>query len=62
MHHSSRKTTELYLGITGDRVLRNKLIRNSGVTPLTLALATTDETGWSGSSEDRVYSLNRHPV
>jgi integrase len=39
MHHTSRKTTETYLGITGDRVLRNKLIAQSGVTPLTVTIA-----------------------
>lgn len=57
MHHSSRKTTELYLGITGDRVLRNKLIRNNGVTPLTIAMSTTDKRLSSGSADSRVYEL-----
>jgi integrase len=42
MHHTSRKTTEAYLGITGDRVLRNKLIAQSGVTPLTVSVAKPD--------------------
>lgn len=57
MHHSSRRTTEMYLGITGDRVMRNKLIRTTGVTPLTLALAHVDERSSSGSSEAIVYEL-----
>lgn len=43
MHHSSRRTTELYLGITGDRVLRNKMVRQGGATPLSLAMATVAE-------------------
>lgn len=41
MHHASRRTTEVYLGVQGDRVLRNKYVRNGGPTPL--SLATSDE-------------------
>lgn len=37
MHHTSRRTTEVYLGVQGDRVLRNKLVRNGGPTPLSLS-------------------------
>lgn len=37
MHHRSRATTERYLGVQGDRYLRNKIIRGGGYTPLSLA-------------------------
>lgn len=43
LHHESRRTTELYLGVKGDRVLRNKMVRNGGATPLLLATARVDE-------------------
>lgn len=43
LHHESRATTELYLGVTGDRTLRNKLIREGGATPLRVALAQGDK-------------------
>lgn len=50
MHHSSRATTERYLGVAGDRVLRNRIIHDGGDTPLTLAMATVDETTGSVSA------------
>jgi integrase len=50
LHHESRKTTELYLGATGDRVLRNKLIRQGGPTPLSIATATPDKSGGTVSA------------
>lgn len=43
LHHESRKQTELYLGVSGDRDRRNKLMRSpEWVSPL--ARATSDET------------------
>lgn len=62
MHHSSRRTTELYLGVTGDRALRNKIVRNGGATPLSLATATVDEAHSQPSATARVYSLSNHRV
>lgn len=55
MHHASRRTTELYLGVTGDRVLRNKMIREGGPTPLALAIATVDELPGPVSAKQVVY-------
>lgn len=62
MHHSSRKTTELYLGVTGDRVARNKLVVSTGTTPLSIALARVDETTSSGLSSSVVYQQRLHSV
>jgi integrase len=47
LHHQSRRTTELYLGVSGDRDRRNKIMRSSSwVSPL--ARATSAETDQSG--------------
>ena len=62
MHHSSRATTELYLGQTGDRVLRNQLVRSGAPTPLALAMAHVDERDDPVSSTARVYPLHRNRV
>lgn len=62
LHHASRQTTELYLGVAGDRVLRNKFIRNGGTTPLRLAtsgFAKVTPTKLAGSS---VYQGSRRTV
>jgi integrase len=42
LHHSSRQVTEQYLGIEGDRLARNKIVRDTGVSVLSLATARAD--------------------
>lgn len=62
MHHSSRRTTELYLGVTGDRVRRNKLVVNTGTTPLSIAMAGVDKVAARQTSGSGVYRNQLHSV
>jgi hypothetical protein len=47
LHHRNRKTTELYLGVDGDRDRRNKIMRSASWVSA-LPSATSDKTAGQG--------------
>lgn len=51
LHHENRRTTELYLGVEGDRRARNEAVRQGNVSALVLATGEGANRDGSGSSE-----------
>lgn len=51
LHHENRRTTELYLGVEGDRRARNEAVRQGSASALVLATAELDELDVAVSSE-----------